>query len=80
MDKATFEAGAAPGCHGKNWTDAQGHVWSGIPLWYLVGYVDDADTMGHVYNDALADQGYEVHVANSNGDMVMFTLTGSEKK
>ena len=25
------------------------------------------------YNDALADQGYEVHVANSNGDMVMFT-------
>ena len=26
------------------------------------------------YNDALADQGaYQVHVANSNGDMVMFT-------
>jgi len=72
LDKATFEAGAAPGCHGKTWTDAQGHVWLGIPLWYLVGNVDDAS--GNMsYNDALADQGYEVHVANSNGDMVMFT-------
>ncbi len=72
IDKATFEAGAAPDCHGKKWTDAQGHVWLGIPLWYLVGNVDDAS--GNMsYNDALADKGYEVHVANSNGDMVMFT-------
>lgn len=72
MDKATFEAGAAPGCHGKTWTDAQGHVWLGIPLWYLVGNIDDAS--GNMsYNDSLADKGYEVHLANSNGDMVVFT-------
>ena len=71
MDKATFESGAAPGCHGTTWTDAQGHSWLGIPLWYLVGNVDDATDMA--YNDALADQGYEVHVANSNGDMVTFS-------
>ena len=74
MNKNTFEAGAAPGCHGKTWTDAQGHVWLGIPLWYLVGNVDDNKGQGDMsYNDALADQGYEVHVANSNGDMVVFT-------
>ena len=71
IDQSTFEAGAAPGCHGKTWTDAQGHVWLGIPLWYLVGYVDDNNEME--FNDALADQGYEVHVANSKGDIVMYT-------
>ena len=71
IDQSTIEAGAAPDCHGKTWTDAQGHVWTGIPLWYLVGYVDDNTTME--YNDALADSGYEVHIANSNGDIVMYT-------
>ncbi len=71
VDKSTFESGAAPGCHGKTWTDAQGHAWTGIPLWYLVGNVDDTTDMS--YNDTLAQQGYEVHVANSNGDMVIFT-------
>ena len=73
MDKSTFESGAAPGCHGKTWTDAQGHIWSGIPLWYLVGYVDDNTTME--YSDTLADKGYEVHLADSNGDMVIYTST-----
>jgi hypothetical protein len=72
VDQATFEAGAAPGCHGKTWTDANGHVWTGIPLWYLIGNVDDAN--GNMsYNDTLADSGYEVHVANSDGNIVMFT-------
>ena len=73
VDKATFESCAAASCHGTKWTDAQGHVWSGVPLWYLVGNVDSDKQMS--YNDALADQGYEVHVANSNGDMVTFTST-----
>jgi hypothetical protein len=72
MDKSTFESGAAPGCHGKTWTDAQGHVYLGIPLWYLVGNVDDAN--GDMsYSNAAADAGYEVHVANSNGDMISLT-------
>jgi hypothetical protein len=71
VDKATFEAGAAPGCHGKTWTDAQGHTWLGIPLWYLVGNMDATKQM--TFDDALADKGYEVHVANSNGDMVVFS-------
>jgi DMSO/TMAO reductase YedYZ molybdopterin-dependent catalytic subunit len=72
IDKATFESGAAPGCHGTSWTDAQGHVWTGIPLWYLVCYVDDADTMGPL-NSAVWDKGFEVHLANSNGDIVMYS-------
>jgi hypothetical protein len=72
MDKSTFESGAAPGCHGATWIDAQGHVYLGIPLWYLVGNVDDAN--GDMsFSNAVADAGYEVHIANSNGDMISFT-------
>jgi len=41
MSIATFESGAAPGCHMASWTDDKGHVWSGIPLYYLIGRVDD---------------------------------------
>ena len=33
ISKSDFEAGCAPGCHGVSWTDAQGHVWLGEPLW-----------------------------------------------
>jgi len=74
MDQSTFESGAAPGCHGMNWTDANGDVWTGIPLWYLVEYVDDNETMDTL-NDAKAvwDKGFDVHIANSNGDIVMYT-------
>ena len=78
IDKATFESGAAPGCHGVSWTDAQGHVWMGIPLWYLVCYVDDTDTMGAL-NTAVWDKGFEVHLANSNGDIVMYSAQDVRK-
>jgi len=74
MDQSTFESGAAPGCHGINWTDANGDVWTGIPLWYLVEYVDDAETMDSLQDaKAVWDKGFEVHIANSNGDIVMYT-------
>jgi hypothetical protein len=73
IDKSTFESCAAPKCHGASWTDAQGHAWVGVPLWYLVGNVDHKDNTLMTFDDALADKGYEVHLANSNGDMVTFT-------
>jgi hypothetical protein len=78
MDKATFESGAAPGCHGASWTDSNGHVWSGIPLWYLISWVDDADTMGPL-NNAVWDQGFDIHLANANGDMVVFSAQTVKK-
>ena len=71
VDKSTFESCAASNCHGTKYTDAQGHVWSGVALWDLVGNVDADKQMS--FNDALADQGYQVHVADANGDMVSFT-------
>jgi len=80
MDQATFESGAAIGCHGVNWTDDQGHAWEGIPLWYLVGRVDDpVDThKGDAFSDALADAGYEVQLIAS--DNFTLRLTSAEVK
>ena len=67
MDQATFESGAAPGCHGVTWKDAQGRAWSGIPLWLLVGWVDDARKHGTgAFADDLA-AGYTVELTGAGG-------------
>jgi hypothetical protein len=58
-----FEDGASPDCHGIKYTDEQERVWEGIPLWYLAGRVDDNKIHKNgAFNDALADQGYEIEV------------------
>ena len=67
MTRATFESGVNEQCHGLNWTDSNNNVWTGIPLWLLVGRVDDSDvheTNGSVraFNDTLALEGYTVKV------------------
>jgi len=79
MDPATFESGSAIGCHGVKWTDDQNRVWEGIPLWYLVGRVDDTDThKGDAFNDAAADEGYEIQLIAIDG--YTLKLTSAEVK
>ena len=73
MDRATFESGAAPNCHTASWTDEKAQQWVGIPLWLMVGRVDD--TIAHEgpgYNDGLADMGYTIDVVASDGYTVSF--------
>jgi len=65
MSRSTFESGV--NCHGETWTDNLGQVWKGIPLWLLVGRVDDLDVhdTGPVikaYNRTLADIGYKIRI------------------
>ena len=56
----SFESCAS--CHGVSYTDDDG-TWSGLPLWYLMGDVDDTNTHGAGnFNDSLAAQGYDVWV------------------
>ena len=70
MDQSTFESGAAPTCHGVTWRDPQGRSWSGIPLWLLVGWVDDARKHGTgAFADDLA-AGYDVDVITAAGARV----------
>ena len=67
MDRSTFES--CVGCHSVYWTDDSNRNWRGIPLWLLVGVVDDDvnEEATHYFNDALADQGYNVTVIASDG-------------
>jgi hypothetical protein len=47
-------------------------TWSGIPLWYFSGWVDDDNEHGHgSYNDDLADTGYSIQVNGASGRMVL---------
>jgi len=63
MSQAEFEEGLA--CHKKEWIDAEGQVWSGMPLWYLAGWVDDK--VPHDFNVNLANAGYTIHVKAEDG-------------
>ena len=73
MDRGTYESGIAPGCHGQNWTDNKAQIWTGIPLWYLVGRVDDEIKHdGPAFNDALAASGYTVVITSADGSTVSF--------
>jgi DMSO/TMAO reductase YedYZ molybdopterin-dependent catalytic subunit len=61
MDRSTFESGA--NCHAANWTDGEENSWSGIPLWLLVGRVDDSQQHGSdAFNRTLVDKGYVVQI------------------
>jgi DMSO/TMAO reductase YedYZ molybdopterin-dependent catalytic subunit len=71
MDRATFESGSAEGCHGQDWTDEEGNSWSGIPLYLLVGRVDDDIAHeGPAYNRELAKAGYLVRIVTAEGRVV----------
>ncbi|MGC9357450.1 MAG: molybdopterin-dependent oxidoreductase [Anaerolineae bacterium] len=68
MDRNTFESGAAPDCHETTWEDDHAMTWSGIPLWLLVGRVDDDNKHeGAAFNRDLAEQGYMVDIVAEDG-------------
>ena len=80
MDRATFESGASPKCHGVTWKDTQGRAWVGIPLWLLVGRVDDGLKHGaRAFNDSLAAAGYTVDVVAGDGATVTFDSARLER-
>jgi PKD repeat protein len=70
IPKSEFEAGlACPASgHQVEWTDSKGAVWSGVPLWVLLGSVDDIETSGHwTFSDTVAGNGYTVKVWAGDG-------------
>jgi DMSO/TMAO reductase YedYZ molybdopterin-dependent catalytic subunit len=74
MDRATFESGA--NCHGISWTDDKDRTWRGIPLWLLVGRVDDEIIHGDgAFNDELCEEGYNVTAISSDNYTVTFNST-----
>ncbi len=68
IDRNSFQSCSAPGCHQVNWTDSENQVWTGTPLWTLVGWADDLiQHSGPAYYDALADAGYTIEVVAADG-------------
>jgi len=67
VTRDSYQSCGAPGCHGYLWQDENGQDWVGVPLWLLVGEVDDADVHSDVaYNRALADTGYTVDLISKD--------------
>lgn len=68
MDRATFESGSSAHCHLEVWTDENGDEWSGIPLWYLLGRVDDAIRHeSRAFDEDLAEAGYTITITAADG-------------
>jgi PKD repeat protein/DMSO/TMAO reductase YedYZ molybdopterin-dependent catalytic subunit len=72
VSKTLFEQGlACPSSgHQEFWTDGDGNIWGGVPLWLLVSMVDDNPDVGsdHFnFNDSIAAQGYSVKVSSGDG-------------
>ncbi len=73
MDRATFESGSAPNCHLAEWTDANGDKWGGIPLYLLLGRVDDQiKHEAGAFNADLAAKGYKVDIVAADGYKATF--------
>ncbi len=63
ITKSYFEQGLSWPGHRAQYTDSDGRVWEGMPLWRLVGYVDDDNEHGQVaFNRTLLDPGYTITV------------------
>ncbi len=74
MSQTEFESGV--NCeHSATFTNTDGE-YSGMPLWFLVGWVDDSIQHGPgAFNDALAAAGYMVKVTAADGYSYTFTST-----
>jgi hypothetical protein len=73
VDRASYQSCGAPSCHGTSWVDENEQNWVGVPLWLLVGEVDDANShLENAYNDSLAESGYLVDIISSDGTTLTF--------
>ena len=74
VTRDSFQSCGSPSCHGTSWQDGNGQTWVGVPLWLLVGEVDDADShTDQAYNRTLADAGYTIDIVDSGGNTVTFS-------
>jgi len=73
IDRVSVESCGSPQCHSATWTDNKAQEWVGVPLWLLVGAVDDEIAHeGPAFNDALVETNYAVEVIASDGYSVPF--------
>jgi molybdate/tungstate transport system substrate-binding protein len=62
VNRISFEMRAQK--HPANWTDDDSQLWTGMPLTFLLGRVDDSDPKS--FNQTLAEAGYTVTIIASD--------------
>jgi len=72
VSKTFFEQGLACPSSGHQvfWNDTDGNTWGGVPLWFLIGMIDDNPDVGpyhYNFNDSIAAQGYSIKVSSGDG-------------
>jgi hypothetical protein len=67
VDRASFESCSAPKCHGVTWKDEKAQTWAGVPLWLVVGRMDDEQKHENGFNQKVADAGYDINVIAADG-------------
>jgi hypothetical protein len=75
VTRSYFEAGEvpAPHCHGVGWTDNSSNVWTGIPLWLLVGLVAN-------WKWSMESGSFNSSLASSNSyDVVVISRSGGNR-
>jgi len=75
----TFVKGT-PIDHQASYTDEQGREWSGMPLWLLVGFVDDENAhTGSSYAVELAEEGYDITVIGADGSETVISSIDADR-
>ncbi len=75
IDRNSFQSCSAKLCHQGVWKDGQAQDWVGVPLWLLVGHMDDEIKHdGPAFNQTLADMGYQVQVVAADGYSVTLDI------
>jgi molybdate/tungstate transport system substrate-binding protein len=59
--------------HPANWTDSDSQLWTGIPITFLLGRVDDSDPKS--FNQTLAEEGYNVTIVAGDGYTIELNST-----
>ncbi len=68
IDRNTFQSCGTSSCHQETWTDEEGQIWAGVPLYLLTGRVDDElKHEGPAYNRDLANAGYDIELVAADG-------------
>jgi hypothetical protein len=81
MTRSTLESGVScpqtPPQHKASYVDADGHIWVGMPLWLLVGQIDDKNVHETgAFNRTLADaNAYAVKITSGDGFSVTLNST-----
>lgn len=68
IDRNTFQSCGATSCHQSTWTDDEGQLWTGVPLYLLAGRMDDEVTHdGPAFNRELSNAGYQIELVAADG-------------